>query len=203
MTKPSVLRVRAVRVSVMAAAVIAVGAPAPALAADTFSGTCEGLEGWAVWEHPLSFAPVDMRLRGDLSGGQCSGTVNGRDVDSRPAAALLELRGTHSCGGAIAAGRFTFKLAGRTFTGKMTYRRVTSRVVALWEGDGGGSAVLVIHARIGFVSQDDPLASTPLVGPIVSDRMSAQEAIRRCVNEGIKRQRVLIDQIVTNGSLSG
>jgi hypothetical protein len=207
MSKPSVLRARALRASLMAvaASVIALGASAPATArsADTFSGTCSGLEGWASWpEQPMTVLPVDMLLRARLSGGECSGTLNGRDVQSRPAAARARLRGVQSCGGGATTGRFKFELAGRTFTGKMTYRRVGPRVTALWEGDGGGGALVVVHAQIGLVGEDDPLAATPVAGPLIADRVSSEEALRRCADEGLSRMPVAVDQIVAS-SLSG
>ena len=198
--------VRARRVSLMAvvAMALAFGAPATARASDTFSGSCSGLEGWASWpEQPMTVVPVDMLLRARLGGGQCSGTLNGRDVGPVPAAARAALRGFQSCGAAATSGRFTFRLAGRSFTGTMTYRRAGSRVTALWRGDGGGAALVVVRAQVGAVGQDDPLAAAPVVGPLVAAPVGTEETVRRCAGEGISRMPILAERIVTAPSLSG
>jgi hypothetical protein len=85
----------------------------------------------------------------------------------------------------------------------MTYRRVGSRVTALWEGDGGGSALVVVRAQIGLVAEDDPLATTPIVGPLIAEPVTTGEALRRCADEGITRMPILVERIVTAPSLSG
>lgn len=195
-------------VCAVAATLAALAAPSLATAApqqvDTFSGRCTGLEGWASWpEHPLAVVPVDMLLRADLNGGECSGTLNGREVQSLPAIAGASLRGPQSCGAAATSGRFIFKLAGRKFAGKMTYRRIGSRVTALWEGDGGGRALVVVRAYIGLVSQDDALAEAPVVGPLIAGPVTTEEALRRCAAEGISRMPIVVEQIATAPSLSG
>jgi hypothetical protein len=171
------------------AATLAVGAtPAAARPPDTFSGTCAGLEGYASWpEQNLTVVPVDMLLRAHLSGGACSGTLNGREVESVPATARATLRGPQSCTVAATSGRFTFELAGRRITGRMTYRRTSSRVTALWEGDGGGSALVLVHARVGPVGE-----------PVGLD-----EALQRCAGEGIDRMPIFLDRMATTPTLSG
>jgi hypothetical protein len=169
------------------AAALAVGAPA-AGAADTFSGSCAGLEGYASWpEQPLTAVPVDMLMRARLSGGECSGTLNGEQVTAVPAAARAELRGPQSCGVGATSGRFAFRIAGRSIAGRMTYRRVGSRVTALWEGDAGGAAVVVVHAQVG----------------VLGDETDLGETLRRCAAEGISRIPIAVDRIVTVPSLSG
>ena len=135
----------------------------------------------------LTVVPVDMLLRAHLSGGACSGTLNGREVESLPATARAALRGPQSCAVAATSGRFTFELAGRRITGRMTYRRVSSRVTALWEGDGGGSALVVVRARVGPVGE-----------PVGLD-----EALRRCAGEGIDRMPIFLDRVATTPALSG
>jgi hypothetical protein len=190
----------------LAATIVVFAAPAMALAArgtsNSFVGSCTGLEGWASWpEHPLGVLPVDMLLLARPRGGECSGTVNGREIHSVPAAATARLRGPQSCSVGATSGRFSFRVAGRRFTGKMTYRRISSRVTALWEGDGGGAAAVLARARIGLVSQEHPLAATPVIGPAISDQVGAEEAVRRCANEGIPRMRILVEQIRTIGAL--
>ncbi len=192
----------------LAATIVVLAAPAIAVAeprsANSFAGTCTGLEGTASWpEHPLSTLPVDMLLLADPSGGQCSGTLNGRDIESVPAAVTATLRGPQSCGGGITSGRFTFKLAGCRFAGKMTYRRIGSRVTALWEGDGGGVAAVAARAQIGLVDENHPLAGTPVVGPAITGHVSAEEALRRCSEEGISRMAILVEQIRTVSALKG
>jgi hypothetical protein len=190
----------------LAAAVVVCAAPATAAARapDTFSGTCTGLEGYASWpEQPLTAVPVDMLLEARLGGGECSGTLNGREVQSLPAKATASLRGPQSCAAGVTEGRFTFALGGASFAGKMTYRRVGSRVTALWESDGGGSALVVVRAQVGLVSEDDPVASTPVVGPAISGSVSTEETLRRCADEGLTRMPIFAERIVTTPSLSG
>ena len=210
MSKGSVMSVLGVRGCVIAltAAVIVCGAPATASVAarapDTFSGTCTGLEGQASWpEQPMTAVPVDMLLEARLSGGECSGTLNGREVQSLPARASASLRGPQSCAAGVTSGRFRFAVGGASFAGKMTYRRVGSRVTALWEGDGGGSAVVIVRAQIGLVSEDDPVASTPVVGPAIAGPVSTEETLRRCGDEGLTRMPLFAERIVTAPSLSG
>ena len=193
-------------VGALAAAIVVLAGPATAMAdrrtANSFEGSCSGLEGWASWpEHPLGVLPVDMLLLANPSGGQCSGTVNGREIESVPAAATARLRGPQSCGAAATSGRFTFRVAGRRFAGKMTYRRIGSRVNALWEGDGGGAAAVVARAQVGLVAGDHPVAGTPVVGPAVTGEVSAEETLRRCAAEGISRMPILVEQIRTVSAL--
>ena len=191
---------------VLAVTIVVLAAPAEGIAGqgttNTFAGSCSGLEGLASFpEHPLGVLPVDMLLLVNPRGGECSGTVNGRAVESVPAAATAKLRGPQSCGGGATSGRFTFKVAGRKFAGEMTYRRIGSRVNALWQGDGGGEAVVVAHARVGLVAKDHPLAGTPVVGPAIADEVSTDETLRRCSEEGIPRMPILVDQIRTVSAL--
>jgi hypothetical protein len=190
----------------LAATIVVLAAPATGLAGprtdNTFAGSCAGLEGWASWpEHSLGVLPADMLLVANPRGGQCSGTVNGREVESVPAAATARLRGPQSCGVASTSGRFTFKLAGRRFEGKMTYRRIGSRVNALWQADGGGEAAVVARAQIGLVAEGHPLAGAPVVGPAITSHVSADEALRRCAGEGISRMPILVEQIRTVSAL--
>jgi hypothetical protein len=85
----------------------------------------------------------------------------------------------------------------------MTYRRIGSRVTARWEGDGGGSALVVVRANTGLVSEDDALADAPVVGPLIAAPVTTEEALRRCADEGIPRMPIVVEQIVTAPSLSG
>lgn len=192
--------------AILAAAIVVLAAPTMAVAkrgtTNTFAGSCTGLEGHASFpEQPLGVLPVDMLLLVDPRGGQCSGTVNGRAIESVPAAATATLRGPQSCGGGVTSGRFTFKIAGRKFAGEMTYRRIGSRVSALWEGDGGGAAAVVARAQTGLVAKDSPLAATPVVGPAIAGEVSTEEALRRCAGEGIPRMPILVEQIRTVSEL--
>jgi hypothetical protein len=197
---------KALGVGALAATIFALAAPATAVAdrgtGNSFAGSCSGLEGWASWpEHPLGVLPVDMLLLANPRGGQCSGTLNGRDVESVPAAATARLRGPQSCGGGATSGRFRFRVAGRRFAGKMTYRRIGSRVTALWEGDGGGVATVLARAQVGLVAEDHPLAGTPVVGPAITGEVSSEETLRRCAEEGISRMPILVEQIRTVSAL--
>jgi hypothetical protein len=195
-------QIRTACVAAVAATIVVLVLPAMAVAGrgttNSFAGSCTGLEGWASFpEHPLGVLPVDMLMLARPRGGECSGTVNGREIESVPAAATARLRGPQSCGGGATAGRFTFRVAGRRFTGKMTYRRIGSRVTALWEGDGGGAAAVVVRARVGLVAKEHPAAGTPVIGPVISDQVSVDEAWRRCAGEGIPRMPVLVERIRT------
>ena len=188
---------------VLVATIAVFAQPATAAAAErattnSFEGTCSGLEGEASWpEQPLGVLPVDMLMLVSPSGGECSGTVNGREVESVPGAATANLRGPQSCGVGATSGRFTFKIAGRRFAGDMTYRRIGSRVTALWEGDGGGQAVVVVRAQTGLVGPDHPLADAPVVGPAITGEVTIDEAVRRCAEEGLSRMPILVEQIRT------
>jgi hypothetical protein len=187
-------------------ALVVVGASAAQAAqpTDTFSGSCSGQEGLAWWpQQPLTWVPVVMPVLIRFSGGECSGTVNGRDVQAVPARIRISLYGEQSCAAGTTSGRFELELAGRTISGAMTYGRVGPRVQVLWQGDGGGSATLVGHAQLGLVRQDDPAAATPVVGPLISGPMTHEEAVLRCSGEGLSQMPVAIDDITTVPSLSG
>jgi hypothetical protein len=200
MSKPSAL-------AALAATVVVVGAAPGTAVADrattnSFAGSCTGLEGWASWpEHPLGVVPVDMLLLANPRGGKCSGTVNGREIESVPAAATARLRGPQSCGVAATSGRFTFRVAGRRFAGKMTYRRIGSRVNALWEGDGGGTAAVLARARIGLVAEGHPAADAPVIGPGISDQVGTADVLQRCAEGGISRMPIVVEQIRTLSEL--
>ena len=192
------------RASTLLVAALVGATPAAASAADTFSGRCSGLEGWATFpEEPMRLAPVDMLLRARLTGGECSGTLNGRAVDGMPATARADLRGPQSCAFGITSGRFAFRLGGRTITGDMTYRRFGSRITALWQGDGGGAALVLVHAQVGVVSQDDPLAATPIIGPLISAPVTTADVLSRCAADGVSRMPIALDRIATVTALSG
>jgi hypothetical protein len=187
------------------AALVVVGAsPAPAAhnRTDTFSGSCD-LAGKVWWpDQPLTVAPVDIVMDARQS-GECSGTLNGRDIQSAPAVAVASVRGLQWCGSGDEKGRFRFKVAGRTITGAMTYQRVGPRAAVLWQGDGGGQAVIEVHALIGVVGQDDPLAATPVVGPLISGPVTDEEAVKDCGGQGISELPVATEAFHTVPSLSG
>jgi hypothetical protein len=94
------------------------------------------------------------------------------------------------------------KLAGRTLRGSVTYRRVLTRVTVLLEGDAGGSALVLARARVGFVSDDDPLADTPVLGEFIAGPVTSEEALRACGEEGIRRMPILLEQLTTTPSIS-
>jgi hypothetical protein len=142
---------------------------------------------------------MDIRL----SGGECSGTLNGRDIQSAPASARASVSGLESCGPAVEEGHFAFKIAGHTISGAMTYRRVGPRNSILLQGDDGGQAVLLARGEIGVVGQDDPLAATPVVGPQISGPVTDEEAFNECSGEGISQLPVAVDVLNTVQPLSG
>ena len=191
------------------AALVVVGAsPAPAAQhrthrTNTFSGSCTDFHG-EVWfpDHPLTAAPFDGVMNARLA-GECSGTLNGRNIQSASAVALASVHGVESCGPAVEAGRFQFKIAGRTISGSVIYRRVAVRATVIWQGDGGGQAVIEVHGDVGAVGQDDPLAATPVVGPLISGQVTAEEATRACAGDGISQFPVAADVFNMVPSLSG
>jgi hypothetical protein len=201
-----VARRRALSVLAASAALVVAWA-SPAAAAqkpDTFSGSCTGAEGQAWWpDHPLTVVPIDMRMFARMSGGECSGTLNGRKVQSVPAVISASLHGIQSCEVGEQSGRFWFKLAGHTISGAMTYRRVGPRITVLWQGDDGGASVAEVHARIGVVRQDDPLAATPVVGPLISGPITNQDVVSACAGDGLPRAPIAVDALATTPSLSG
>jgi hypothetical protein len=101
-------------------------------------------------------------------------------------------------------GPFHFEVAGRTISGTMTYRRVGPRAIVLWQGDGGGQAVIDVHAASGVVGQDDPLAATPVVGPLISGPgPTLEELVQACRGEGISSLPTAVEAFHTVPSLSG
>ena len=187
------------------AALVVVGA-SPAQAAkkrtNTFSGSCPVMEGLLSFDPPITFVPSDGVMDARLT-GECSGTLNGRNIQSAPAVALASVHGVESCGPAVEAGRFQFKIAGRTISGSVIYRRVAVRATVIWQGDGGGQAVIEVHGDVGAVGQDDPLAATPVVGPLISGQVTAEEATRACAGDGISQFPVAADVFNMVPSLSG
>jgi hypothetical protein len=193
------------------AALVVVGAsPAPAAQhrtakhrTNTFSGSCNPFSG-EVWfpDHPLTVDLVESAMDAQQS-GECSGTLNGRDIQSAPAVARASLSGPESCGAGVMEGRFHFKLAGRTISGAMHYRRVGGNATVLWQGDGGGQAVIEVHAHAGVVRDDDPLAATPVVGPLISGPVTEGDLLQACGGEGISSVPVTSDVFHTVQALSG
>jgi hypothetical protein len=188
------------------AALVVVGA-SPALAAkrkgDTFSGSCRDQQGTAVWEHPVTWVPQTMFAYAELSGGECSGTLDGRHIRSVPAEIHATLYGPQSCAGGAISGPFEIKLGGHTITGTMTYRRAIDRVTALWQGDGGGQALVRVHGLVGVVGTDSPVAAVPVVGPLVSGPLTYNEAGQQCTGGGMPSAPMAVDSITTVPSLSG
>src|SRR5207248_5509719 len=68
--------------TIAACAALVVVGPSPAAASpgDTFTGTCRDLEGYTTFpDHPLTNEQIDGVMNGVLSGGECSGTLNGQN----------------------------------------------------------------------------------------------------------------------------
>ena len=185
------------------AALVVVG-PSPAAAGtDTFSGTCRDLEGYTTFpDHPLTNEQIDGVMNGSLSGGECSGTLNGRDVQNVPGGIKVTVYGSDSCELAIMQGRFNFTVAGHTISGAMTYRRVLNRTTVLWQGDGGGQAVVDLHPLLAVV-QGTPLNDAPVVGPFVSGPTTGVEAVEACAGAGITKQYIHLDLLATLPTLTG
>jgi hypothetical protein len=185
------------------AALVVVG-PSPAAAGtDTFSGTCRDLEGYTYFpDQPLTNNQVDSVMTASLSGGECSGTLNGKNVQSTRNGITVKIFGSDSCGLAIMSGRFNFTVAGHTISGVMTYRRVLNRTTVLWQGDNGGQAVVDLHPLLAVV-QGTPLDDAPVVGPFVSGPTTGVEAVEACAGAGITKQAIHEDLLATLPSFSG
>lgn len=183
-----------------------IAAPGGALAAgdaETFSGTCAGQEGYASWpDEPLRAVPVDTVLLARVSGGSCSGTLDGAPIESIPASVSVALSGVQACAGGVTSGHGVIRVAGRRIGAHVSYRRVGRLVTMIWRGDAGGVAVLIAHARVGLLSEEHPLAATP-AGPLVSDRVTVGEVLQTCAADGFRRMPVQIDRFETVSLLSG
>jgi hypothetical protein len=151
----------------------------------------------------MTWVPADLLVLAEWSGGECSGTLNGRDIQSVPARIRMSLRGEQSCAGSAISGSFEFKLAGRKISGTTTYNRVGPRATFTWKGDGGGQAAAYGHALIGMVREDDPVAQTPVVGESLSGPVTHAEVVRACAEEGLSEIGVTFDAINTAPSISG
>lgn len=137
------------------AATLALAAPAQAELApqprvNTFQGECVQIPGSAVFpDGNLTNTPTIHRMIVTLSGGTCSGTLNGKRIDGVPLWSELDVTGLMNCTGPSAGeGRDRFVIDGKWFAGDASYQRVGVMATVLIRGDAGGSVEVLAEAQV-------------------------------------------------------
>jgi hypothetical protein len=114
-------RLAPVGASILIAGVLA--APSFAAQSNTFLVNCTNVQIQAQWNPPITLTPQPATLTGTLSGGSCSGTVNGAPFSNRPMTGFATIPGVHSCELGEGQGHGAFNIAGRNLYASVTYRR--------------------------------------------------------------------------------
>jgi hypothetical protein len=159
------------RLALLSASILIAGLlAAPSYAADTntFSVNCTNVQIAAQWNPPITLVPHPAVLTGTLSGGSCSGTVNGESFSNVPMTGNAAIPGVHSCELGEGQGHGSFNIAGHNLYASVTYRRSGHDGVILFQGDSGGQAVLRLHGDFGLISDANPLATyiPEIAGPV-------------------------------------
>lgn len=132
--------------AIAAATCAAFAATASAAKTNTFNGSCDNVPVHAVWAHPLTFTPEQNSFDAIGSGGTCSGTLNGRQIDGVPLWAEFTPSGIQSCGGANVQGPLRAEIAGETFYFSNTSeRRIGGNSLMTAPADGSGEMVATLH----------------------------------------------------------
>ena len=182
---------------------LALAAPSSAAAAtNTFSVNCRDIPILAQWDPPITGVPHAAVLTGTLDGGSCSGTVNGEPFEDKPFAGRAVLPGIHSCELGEGHGRGAATIDGRKIYVDVTYRRTGRDGVLLFKGDAGGQAVMRIHGRVGLIPPTSPLASVPLLQPLVEPTDFASFAAACGSPQGVNAFQVIADSLTTVPTLS-
>ena len=155
------MRIAARLAPVGASILIAAGLAAPSAAAqtNTFSINCTNVQIAAQWNPPITLTPQPAVLSGTLSGGSCSGTVNGEAFSNQPMTGTATIPGVHSCEVGEGQGHGAFRVDGRNLYASLTYRRGGHDGTILFQGDSGGQAILRLHGDFGLISDSNPLAT--------------------------------------------
>lgn len=191
-------RLAPIGASILIAGVLA--APSFAAQTNTFLVNCTGVTIQAQWNPPITLTPQPAVLTGTLSGGSCSGTVNGAPFSNRPMTGTATIPGVHSCELGEGQGHGAFNIAGRNLYASLTYRRGGHDGVIVFQGDSGGQAVLRLHGDFGLISDAHPLATfiPGIAGPI-----DAATLLAVCASpQGLSGLRVIADSITSAPTIS-
>ena len=167
-------------------------AAAPAASANTFSGTCLSIPATGSWPVPLKFTPQVGEFDVTLSGGSCSGTLNGRTVQNVPFEGQVVMNGLQSCSQASIDGRANTTIGGETFNSTVHERRTGRDAAIVAQADGGGVMVVKAYGRIGLISDSDPLAQDPYLRPL-AEPTTAQQFFAACSGSGLTGLQILVE----------
>jgi hypothetical protein len=159
-------RLAALGASILIAGAVAV--PSAAAQTNTFNVNCTNVTIAAQWNPPITLTPQPAVLSGTLSGGSCSGTVNGESFSNQPMTGTATIPGVHSCELGEGQGHGAFRIDGRNLYASVTYRRGGHDGAILFQGDSGGQGVLRLHGDFGLISDSNPLATfiPEIAGPV-------------------------------------
>ena len=185
----------AARLAPLGASIVIAGAlAAPSYAqTNTFSINCTNVNIAAQWSPPITLTPKPTVLSGVLSGGSCSGTVNGEPFSNLPMTGNATIPGIHSCEVGEGQGHGVFTIDGRNLYASLTYRRATHDGVIVFQGDSGGQAILRLHGDFGLISDSNPLATFL---PEAAGPTDAATLLAVCASpQGLSGLRVIADSI--------
>jgi hypothetical protein len=191
----ALLLMAAATVALALALVLALAAAPRASAAsdtNTFSYTCTKFSIAAEWDPPLRGDPIHRVLDAVLSGGSCSGTVNGEKFENEPLTGHVVLPGIHACEAGDGDGRGVVTMHGHNLYFNAHYRRVGRDAVLLWTGDTSGQGLNKVYGAVGYVPADSPLANLPIADMFTED-VWIGDFSQACLKEGFRRLYVYGD----------
>ena len=202
-------RLRVLGACAAVAAALCLVLPGPAAAGakksartNTFQGQCTNVPVTGHWPNPLTFAPQ----MGDFiaiasSGGSCTGTLNGKQVQNVPMTGKLVVHGLQSCEEAVLHGSLYVTVARKAFYYSVTdERRVGRDAFIVAQADGSGKLLMHAVGDVSFVRHDDPIVQqNPVLAPF-GGSMGGQDFMNACSSSGISELPIVIDRaIATNG----
>lgn len=194
---------RIARLAPLGAAILIAGAlAAPSYAAqtNTFLVNCTNVKIAASWNPPITLTPQAAVLSGTLSGGSCSGTVNGASFSNKPMTGSATIPGVHSCELGEGQGHGAFNIAGRNLYASLTYRRGGHDGAIVFQGDSGGQAVLRLHGDFGLISDANPAAT---VIPGIAGPIDAATLLAVCASpQGLSQLTVIADSFTSAPTIS-
>ena len=176
-------------------------ASAKAAKTNTFQGQCTNVPVMGHWPTPLTFTPQMGDFIANASGGSCTGTLNGKQVQDVPMTGKFVTHGLQSCEQAVLHGSLVTTIARRTFYYSVSDERRAGRdafIVA--QADGGGKLLMHAVGDVSFVSRDDPIVQqNPVLAPL-GGSMGGQEFTSACSGSGISELPITVENaIATNG----
>ena len=203
------VRRRATRVALRAAAIsaltagmlVALQSSALASQTNTFSGQCSNVDVTSYFSPALTLTSTFGTQTATLSGGSCSGTVNGRAFQNLPLSGEATFHGIDSCNEATqTSGTAHFLIDGEDFYATQQYQREGTEIVVDFHGDAGGEFVHEVHARAGLIPADSPLAQY-LGSPFVEPTWGPSEE-EQCAGSGVSEAHGVIKLAQTVGNFS-